>query len=138
VFHGWHSADLSPTYRSSIEEQWTRSLFAVAVVQMLVTLLPLPARASEGYFYQGFSAFSASFYLIGGQYELYVNAPLGQAPNGLPRMLSKVFKDGRTRFSSLGVARTKSGDLYDGAVLDTQKHRCAAKPQGWFSHYFAC
>jgi hypothetical protein len=66
--------------------QRTRRFFAVAMVQMLVALLPLAAHASEGYFYQGLSGFSASFYLIGGQYQLYVNARLPTSPfNTNPR-----------------------------------------------------
>lgn len=73
----------------------TRPVFAIVIVQMLATLLPLAAHASEGYFFQGFSAFSASFYLIGGQYELYVNARLPTSPfntNARPCTFSSVFE----------------------------------------------
>jgi hypothetical protein len=56
--------------------QHARVRFFVAVVALLMALAPRTAHAGEGYFYQGFTAFSASFYLVGGQYTIYVNARL--------------------------------------------------------------
>jgi hypothetical protein len=46
----------------------------VVAMAVLTALLPASANASEGYFYQGFNAFTGSFYLIGGRYQLYLNA----------------------------------------------------------------
>jgi hypothetical protein len=40
----------------------------------LMALMAAPARAEEGHTYTSEAAFKASFYLIGGQYEIYVNA----------------------------------------------------------------
>lgn len=67
----------------------------VAMLVMLTALLPASANASEGYFYQGFSAFTDSFYLIGGRYQLYVNARLPTSPfntNARPCTFSSVFE----------------------------------------------
>ncbi len=50
-------------------------LNAMAIlVTAVLWVFPTPARAGEAYIYQGESEFSASFYLIGGQYALYLNA----------------------------------------------------------------
>jgi hypothetical protein len=46
---------------------------ATLIVSML-SVIPTPARAGESYFYQGTTGFSASFFLLGGEYSLYVNA----------------------------------------------------------------
>ena len=46
---------------------------AILVIAML-SICATAARAEEGYFYAGTGARSASFYLIGGQYSLYLNA----------------------------------------------------------------
>jgi hypothetical protein len=46
---------------------------AILVIAML-SICAAAARAEEGYFYEGTGARRASFYLIGGQYSLYVNA----------------------------------------------------------------
>jgi hypothetical protein len=46
------------------------AILVIAVLSICVTA----ARSEEGYFYAGTGARSASFYLIGGQYSLYVNA----------------------------------------------------------------
>jgi hypothetical protein len=49
----------------------------VPVATLLVSMLwviPGPARAGESYFYQGTTGFSASFFLLGGEYSLYVYA----------------------------------------------------------------
>jgi hypothetical protein len=56
--------------------QRARIMFAIAVVAILMALAAIPAHAGEGYFYQGFNGFSSSFYLVGGQYTIYVNAKL--------------------------------------------------------------
>jgi hypothetical protein len=47
---------------------------ALFVVALLVMFAPTPVSAGESYMYQGFRGFGASFYLIGGQYSLYINA----------------------------------------------------------------
>ena len=44
------------------------------VVVATVAAPPPAAQAGEGYKYEGSSGFGASFYLIGGQYQLYINA----------------------------------------------------------------
>jgi hypothetical protein len=44
------------------------------VVALLVMFTPTPVSAGESYLYQGSHGFGASFYLIGGQYSLYINA----------------------------------------------------------------
>jgi hypothetical protein len=46
------------------------------VLAVLAAFTATPARAQEGYTYSSFQGFSTSFFLIGGQYELYVNAHL--------------------------------------------------------------
>ncbi len=73
----------------------TRLTLVVAMLVMLTALLPPSANASEGYFYKGFSAFTDSFYLIGGRYEIYVNARLPTSPfntNAPPCTFSSVFE----------------------------------------------
>lgn len=53
----------------------TRKLRPMALLVCgLVALMAAPARAEEGYTYTREAAFKASFCLIGGQYEIYVNA----------------------------------------------------------------
>jgi hypothetical protein len=46
---------------------------ATLIVSLLLTI-PIPSRAGESYFYQGTTGFSASFFLLGGEYSLYVYA----------------------------------------------------------------
>jgi hypothetical protein len=46
---------------------------ATLLVSMLLAIAG-PARAGESYFYQGTAGFSASFFLLGGEYSLYVYA----------------------------------------------------------------
>jgi len=41
---------------------------------LMLSALVTPAHAGESYFYAGTSSFSAEFYLIGGQYTLYLYA----------------------------------------------------------------
>jgi hypothetical protein len=43
--------------------------FIVVLVGLLTGFIPMQAKASEGYFAQGFSAFADSFYPIGGRYS---------------------------------------------------------------------
>ncbi len=72
-----------------------RMMFAIAVFATLMVLGPVPALASEGYFYQGFTGFSASFYLVGGQYTIYANARLPAQPfnaNPQPCIFGGVFE----------------------------------------------
>ena len=49
------------------------------VLAVLAAFTATTARAQEGYTYSSFQGFSTSFFLIGGQYELYVNAHLPMA-----------------------------------------------------------
>jgi hypothetical protein len=70
-------------------------LMLVVAMAVLTVVLSASANASEGYFYQGFSAFTDSFYLIGGQYQLYVKAQLPTSPfntNARPCTFSSVFE----------------------------------------------
>jgi hypothetical protein len=72
-----------------------RFKFSIAVVAMLMALAATPAHAGEGYFYQGFTGFSASFYLVGGQYTIYVNAKLPTSAfntNAQPCVFGGVFE----------------------------------------------
>jgi hypothetical protein len=49
----------------------------IPVATLMVSMLPViatAARAGESYFYQGTTGFSGSFYLLGGEYSLYVYA----------------------------------------------------------------
>lgn len=63
---------------------------AILVVAML-SAFTTPARAGEVYFYQGESAFSASFFLIGGQYSLYVYAKRPVRGYSTPESQSCIF-----------------------------------------------
>ena len=69
--------------------------FAIAVVVMAMALAATPARAGEGYFYQGFNGFTASFYLVGCQYTIYVNGRLPTSAfntNARPCVFAGVFE----------------------------------------------
>lgn len=75
--------------------QHTRIRIAIAVIAMLMALAAMPAHAGEGYFYQGYQGFSASFYLVGGQYTIYVNARLPTSAfntNAQPCVFGGVFE----------------------------------------------
>lgn len=52
---------------------------SVLVVAMLAAFTATSTRAQEGYTHSSSQGFSMSFFLIGGQYELYVNARLPMA-----------------------------------------------------------
>jgi len=50
-------------------------LIPVATLMVLMlSVIATPARAGESYFYQGTTGFSGSFFLLGGEYSLYVYA----------------------------------------------------------------
>lgn len=73
----------------------SRKAFTFAVIAILMALKPVPAHAAEGYFYQGFTGFNASFYLVGGQYTIYANARLPTSPfntNPQPCVFGGVFE----------------------------------------------
>jgi hypothetical protein len=53
-----------------------RTLNTAAFFVAMFSFLAIPAMADEGHSYEGEAAFTTSFYLIGGQYHLYVNAQL--------------------------------------------------------------
>jgi hypothetical protein len=57
----------------------------------LMALMAAPARAEEGHTYTSEAAFKALFYLIGGQYEIYVNAAHRPPRPGLARCSELAF-----------------------------------------------
>ena len=63
-----------------------KRLTAVAIsAVVMLSAFRMPARADEGHAYQGGTGFAASFFLIGGQYNLHVNARLTFPAIGLHR-----------------------------------------------------
>jgi hypothetical protein len=52
----------------------TRVVATTIFVFLMLSVLAAPAHAGESYFYSGTSSFTAEFYLIGGQYSLYLYA----------------------------------------------------------------
>ena len=65
--------------------------FGVLVAGTVAMLTIKPARATEAYFYHGNSAVRASFFLIGGQYSLYVYAKRPVIGSYAPEAKSCIF-----------------------------------------------
>jgi hypothetical protein len=60
--------------RNSSTKRFASRPLVLLGIGLLTALAPAPAHAGEGYMYSGVGPMAQSFYLMGGQYELYVHA----------------------------------------------------------------